>query len=220
MEGLEDFHEAAWIFRRGSLYYLTYSDNLHGKNQLRYATSDKPLGPWTYRGVYLEPTDCDTSHGSVVEYKGQWYQFYHNCSLSGRGNLRTVCIDKLEFDDNGLIKPVQQTTEGVSAVGEKEAPLPSAVIPCDTTLSSTKRTGIADLDGHGGSRVQITLTALEKDHKRVRIFINGEDKSLLNLIDGSGYTTFKLKNSNTNSIEIEAHECELTLKEIKLEYLD
>ncbi|MBQ4573900.1 MAG: family 43 glycosylhydrolase [Clostridia bacterium] len=220
MEGLEDFHEAAWIFRRGSLYYLTYSDNLHGKNQLRYATSDKPLGPWTYRGVYLEPTDCDTSHGSVVEYKGQWYQFYHNCSLSGRGNLRTVCIDKLEFDDNGLIKPVQQTTEGVSAVGEKEAPLPSAVIPCDIMLNSTKRAGIADLDGHGGSRVQITLTALEKDHKRVRIFINGEDKSLLNLIDGSGYTTFKLKNSNTNSIEIEAHECELTLKEIKLEYLD
>ena len=53
---------------------------------MRYATSSTPLGPWTHRGIYLEPTGCDTTHGSVVEYKGQWYQFYHNQAISGRGN--------------------------------------------------------------------------------------------------------------------------------------
>ncbi len=113
MEGLKDFHEAAWVFKRNGLYYLTYADNnkVNGKgaNRLNYATSKSPLGPWTYGGVYLDPTGCDTSHGSVVEYKGQWYAFYHNDVLSGRGNLRSICVDKLYFNADGSIQKVIQT---------------------------------------------------------------------------------------------------------------
>jgi arabinoxylan arabinofuranohydrolase len=113
MEGLVDFHEATWLFKRNNLYYLTYADNnrVNGKgaNRMNYATSKSPLGPWTYGGVYLDPTDCDTDHGSVVEYKGQWYAFYHNSVLSGRGNLRSVCVDKLYFNPDGSIQKVIQT---------------------------------------------------------------------------------------------------------------
>ena len=116
MEGLNDFHEATWVFKRNGMYYLTYSDNHRvngrGANRLNYATSDNPLGPWTYRGVYLEPTGCDTSHGSVVEYQGQWYAFYHNSILSGRGNLRSICVDKLYFNADGTIQKVVQTLDG------------------------------------------------------------------------------------------------------------
>lgn len=109
MTGLTDFHEAPWVFKRNGLYYLTHSDNHPKANRLHYATSSSPLGPWTARGVYLEPTGCDTSHGSVVEYKGQWYAFYHNQALSGRGNLRSICVDKLEFNADGTIQTVLQT---------------------------------------------------------------------------------------------------------------
>lgn len=109
MEGLKDFHEATWVFKRNGVYYLTYSDNNQGANRLCYATSNSPLGPWDYKGIYLEPTGCDTSHGSVVEYKGQWYAFYHNQSISGRGNLRSICVDKLYFNEDGTIKMVEQT---------------------------------------------------------------------------------------------------------------
>jgi len=109
MTGLEDFHEAAWLFKRNGIYYMTYADNNPRQNQLRYAISKNPLGPWEYKGVYLEPTGCDTSHGSVVEYKGQWYAFYHNKSISGRGNLRSVCVDKLYFNPDGTIQKVIQT---------------------------------------------------------------------------------------------------------------
>ncbi|MFC4672598.1 family 43 glycosylhydrolase [Dysgonomonas termitidis] len=120
MEGLDDFHEAAWVFKRNGIYYLAYSDNNRengkGANRLNYATSNNPLGPWTYQGVYLYPTGCDTSHGSVVEYKGQWYAFYHNSILSGRGNLRSVCFDKLYFNQDGTIQKVVQT------LGEKFLP--------------------------------------------------------------------------------------------------
>lgn len=109
MEGLEDFHEATWVFKRNGIYYLTYADNNRGNNQLRYAMSKNPLGPWEYKGVYLEQTGCDTSHGSVVEYKGKWYAFYHNKSISGQGNLRSICVDKLYFNEDGTIQTVIQT---------------------------------------------------------------------------------------------------------------
>ena len=109
MEGLDDFHEATWVFKRNGIYYLTYSDNHKRLNRLKYATSTNPLGPWTYHGVYLDTTDCNTSHGSVVEYKGQWYAFYHNSSLSGMGNLRSICVDKLYFNPDGTIQRVIQT---------------------------------------------------------------------------------------------------------------
>lgn len=109
MAGLQDFHEAPWVFKRNGIYYLTHSDNNPKQNRLQYSTSKSPLGPWTPRGVYLEPVNCGTSHGSVVEFKGQWYAFYHNSSISGKGNLRSICVDKMEFNADGTIKTVMQT---------------------------------------------------------------------------------------------------------------
>ncbi|MDR2774493.1 MAG: family 43 glycosylhydrolase [Tannerella sp.] len=110
MTGLEDFHEAAWVFKKDGVYYMMYADNLHGRNRLRYATSNNPLGPWTYRGILLDPVSSDTSHGSIVEYKEQWYLFYHTCDISGRGNLRSICFDKLYFNSDGSIQKVIPTS--------------------------------------------------------------------------------------------------------------
>ena len=122
--GVKFFHEGAWVFKRindynDTIYYLTYPGNneslpnyVDGQDQLLYATSNRPLGPWTFKGSYLSPTGCNTSHGSVVEFKGQWYAFYHNSFLSGGdGRLRSICVDKLYFEPNGDIRPVIQTGE-------------------------------------------------------------------------------------------------------------
>lgn len=112
MKGLVDFHEASWVNKRNGLYYLSYSDNhdQDGKhNRMCYATSTNPLGPWTYKGVYMDPTDSYTNHGSIVEFKGQWYAFYHNSSISNHDWLRSVCVDKLYFNEDGTIQKVIQT---------------------------------------------------------------------------------------------------------------
>jgi hypothetical protein len=111
MTGLSDFHEGTWVFKRNDIYYLTYADNAGGGNQLRYATSASPLGPWSYKGVYLKSTTSDTSHGSVVEYKDQWWAFYHTADLSGTGLLRSICVDSLFFNENGTIQTVIQTKD-------------------------------------------------------------------------------------------------------------
>lgn len=116
MQGLSYFHEGAWLHKRNGIYYLSYPGNnsslknyISGQDQLLYATSNSPLGPWEYKGAYLYPTGCDTSHGSIVEYKGQWYAFYHNIALSNIGQLRSICVDKLYYNEDGTIQPVIQT---------------------------------------------------------------------------------------------------------------
>ena len=40
MEGLSDFHEAAWVHKRNGTYYLSYSDNVPhpNGNRMHYAT--------------------------------------------------------------------------------------------------------------------------------------------------------------------------------------
>ena len=49
-----------------------------------------------------------TSHHSVVEFKGEWYLFYHDSSLSkGVTHLRSIKVAKLEYDKNGFIKIIE-----------------------------------------------------------------------------------------------------------------
>lgn len=111
MTGLQDFHEATWVHKRNGIYYLSYSDNNSSRgNRMRYAVSNNPLGPWTYKGIYIDPTGSATNHGSIVEYKGQWYAFYHNSALSGGHDwIRSICFDSLFYNEDGTIQKVKQT---------------------------------------------------------------------------------------------------------------
>ena len=111
MEGLNNFHEATWVHKYNGKYYLSYSDNGGGGagngDQLKYAMSDSPLGPWKYMGAYLYATGCGTNHGSVVEFKGQWYAFYHSDYVSFSGESgRSVHVDKLFHNTDGSIQLV------------------------------------------------------------------------------------------------------------------
>lgn len=109
MEGLHDFHEATWIHKYNGRYYLSHSDNNHYRegNCMRYAVGDSPLGPWQDLGIYMYPTGCETNHGSIVQFKGQWYAFYHTANFSGHGALRSVCVDPIGMDADGRLRIVQ-----------------------------------------------------------------------------------------------------------------
>ena len=244
MIGLEDFHEAAWVFKRAGLYYLTYSDNLDGNNRMRYATSTKPLGPWTYRGIFIEPTGCSTTHGSVAEFKGQWYMFYHNQDISGEGNLRSVCIDYLNFNEDGTIQTVIQTKEGVESVGA--APVPN---PNQKTYSAEKccvggGAGIEvneqgksvvkrlhskgsycqfdQIDGKNGGRASINIHYSTAERlAKLNLTVNGNDYSLLNLLstqigslDGDASITVQLNSGNDNIIRFTGGNGEISLEGI------
>jgi hypothetical protein len=60
-----------------------------------------------------------TIHPAVVEFKDQWYLFYHDGAYSLNGEpggdcRRQVCVEYLYFDKDGSIKPIGLTVEGVS----------------------------------------------------------------------------------------------------------
>ena len=99
------FFEAAWVHRRGDLYYFSYSTG--DTHFLVYATGDNPLGPFTYRGRILEPVIGWTTHHSIVEFQGRWYLVYHDASLSGgESHLRCVKISEIFYAPDGSILPV------------------------------------------------------------------------------------------------------------------
>jgi hypothetical protein len=97
------FFEAAWLHKYNGKYYFSYSTG--DTHFLCYATSDSPLGPFTYGGRIFEPVVGWTTHHSIAEFKGKWYLFYHDSSLSkGVNHLRCVKIREIVYDAEGNIK--------------------------------------------------------------------------------------------------------------------
>jgi beta-xylosidase len=95
------FFEASWMHKYRGAYYLSYSTGY--THLLVYATADNPLGPFTYRGCILTPVSGWTTHHSIVEFKGKWYLFYHDDSLSGRDNQRCIKYQELHYTETGDI---------------------------------------------------------------------------------------------------------------------
>ncbi len=111
------FTEAPWIHKKDNLYFLSFAIGF--PERIAYAVSDKPYGPFVYKGIVNEIAgNSNTNHQSIIEYKGQWYFIYHNGGIQTDGGSysRSLCIDKLEFDQEGLYKRVIMTTEGVEPI--------------------------------------------------------------------------------------------------------
>ncbi len=47
------------------------------------------------------------NHASAIEFKGQWYFFYHRGDVNqGTVHRRSACVDKMTFNEDGTIQPV------------------------------------------------------------------------------------------------------------------
>lgn len=117
------YREAPYVFFRNGLYYFLWSvDDTGSPNyHVAYGTSDSPLGPVT---VAKEPVILrqdpskhiyGTAHNSVLQLPGkdEWRIVYHrinpNYLNDSPGVHREVCIDRLEFNADGTIRPVVPT---------------------------------------------------------------------------------------------------------------
>ena len=114
------YREAPYVFYRNGLYYFMWSvDETGAANyHVAYGTSRSPLGPI---GVAADPIVIiqdpaqqiyGTAHNSILQIPGsdKWYIIYHrinrNYISNGPGTHREVCIDRMEFNDDGTIKRV------------------------------------------------------------------------------------------------------------------
>ena len=108
--------EGPFAFEYNGNYYLTYPYVREKTEVLAYAMSKNPMGPYEYKGLIMaeQPNGCWTNHHSIVNYKGQWYLFYHHNYFSPNDDKRrSACIEKLFFNPDGTIQEVKQTMRGV-----------------------------------------------------------------------------------------------------------
>lgn len=92
------FFEASWMHKDGDTYVFSYSTG--DSHLLCWATGDNPYGPFTFRGVILQPVVGWTTHGSILKYHGQWYLFHHDCvpshDTTWLRSLKVVPIEELK----------------------------------------------------------------------------------------------------------------------------
>ncbi|MBX3256124.1 MAG: glycoside hydrolase family 43 protein [Chitinophagaceae bacterium] len=119
----QGYVEGPFMFIKNGKYYFMWSEGgWTGPDYcVAYAIADSPFGPFKRIGKILQQDSgiaTGAGHHSVIKIpnKDEWYIVYHRRPITETdGNSRATCIDKMEFDSNGLIKPVTITNEGVEA---------------------------------------------------------------------------------------------------------
>lgn len=112
----EGFKEGPFVFERKGKYYYTFPWVKENTETLAYAMGDNPMGPFEFKGLIMDawPSECWTNHHSIVEYKDQWYLFYHHNDYSPEFDKnRSARIDSLFFNSDGTIQKVIPTYRGV-----------------------------------------------------------------------------------------------------------
>lgn len=111
---LPNFTEAPWIHKKGDWYYLSYAYQFPEK--IAYAMSKSITGPWEFKGILNELAgNSNTNHQAIIEFKGKDYFIYHTGGIQPNGGSfrRSVCIDRLYYNEDGTMKRVVMTSEGI-----------------------------------------------------------------------------------------------------------
>ncbi len=112
---VKNYHEGIWVHKRKGLYYFSYPSYRGDKiaNLMEYSIAKSPFGPFEYKGVIIDNRSRNI-HGSIVEFKGKWWLFYH---VEGPSAFeRRVCVARLRYAPDGSILPIKMTdATGLSA---------------------------------------------------------------------------------------------------------
>ncbi len=120
---LTQYAEGIWVFKRNHIYYFTYPNPYkdkegNTKQLLVYSTAPTPMGPFTFRGSFLDNKSRNSHHSFIKAEDDKWYLFYH---IQGPSPYeRRVCVDYVEFNDEGLIKEVKMSKKGVKPLAQRK----------------------------------------------------------------------------------------------------
>ncbi len=113
------YTEAPWIYKRNGLYYIFFASNWH--EDLSYATSENIWGPYQYAGLVMGVgASSNTNHPAILDLNGETYIIYHTgAQENGGGYLRSVCVDRLVFDENGGVAQLEESSVGLDGQAVK-----------------------------------------------------------------------------------------------------
>lgn len=108
------FTEAPYVHEYQGKYYLSYAMNW--PEDIAYAMSDSPEGPWEYQGKLMDNLPgTGTNHQAIMDFQGEWYFIYHTAALPTGGDYRrSVSIEKMNYNPDGTIQKMIPTASGVS----------------------------------------------------------------------------------------------------------
>lgn len=117
----EGYVEGPFMFIKNDKYYFMWSEGgwTGPDYSVAYAVSDNLMGPFKREAKILQQDTVvarGAGHHSVIHHPrtDQWYIVYHRRPINETAaNHRETCIEYLSFDDDGKIKPVKITKEGV-----------------------------------------------------------------------------------------------------------
>ncbi|WP_183580874.1 family 43 glycosylhydrolase [Mucilaginibacter sp. X5P1] len=155
----DGYSEGPFMFKRKNIYYYLYTLSGNANYFYPYMISNtSPLGP------FVAPTGPDVilsskpktgiwgpGHGNVIQLPGTdtWYFFYLEYGMGG--TTRQVYANRMEFNADGTIKPVQVDQKGIASnfqASRKKNILPIALtassFKTDTMIRATIDTAVAD----------------------------------------------------------------------------
>lgn len=129
----QNYTEGPYMVKRKGIYYMMYSNGAwyNDTYNVQYSTSNSPMGPWTYRGKVLSSNteDKGPGHHGVLKMGNcdEYYIIYHRYE-NGTSGDRKIAIDRMYFNSNDLIEPVNMTNYGVPPrVPDQSCPTQSIV---------------------------------------------------------------------------------------------
>lgn len=119
----QGYVEGPQMFVRNGTYYFMWSEGgwTGPDYSVAYAMASSPMGPFARIGKVLQQDQnvaTGAGHHGLLKSPGrdEYWIVYHRRPLGETdGNHRVVCIERMRFDEQGRIVPVQLTFEGVPA---------------------------------------------------------------------------------------------------------
>lgn len=127
----ENYVEGPFMFIRDGKYYFMWSEGgwTGPDYSVAYAIADSPFGPFQRIAKVLKQDPAvatGAGHHSVIHVPNtnEYFAVYHRRPLGESDrNARVTCIDRMEFGDDGLIKPIRITNEGVPSLTIETPPV-------------------------------------------------------------------------------------------------
>ena len=130
-DGSFKYVEGPSLRKRGDTYYYIFiATPASGTStpmymQYLYTKDITNSSSWKYGGTIVTSygfLNAANIHGSIFDFKGEWYVSYHRLAPGFSNHTRIECLDKVNFNEDGTVVEVKRTSSGVKGafkIGER-----------------------------------------------------------------------------------------------------
>ncbi len=153
------YSEGPQMFKRKGIYYYLYTMGGYGDYQYGYVMSKQsPLGPFetpekdVILSTNLQEKIWGPGHGFAfnVTNTDDWYFVYLEYGIGGTS--RQIYVNRMEFNTDGTIKPLNLDRKGVGAFTKIDQPKPIDLSRAKATASSSREPLVVKPRGWGNAK--------------------------------------------------------------------